>query len=213
MKEVNKIPTARIIFKDGDASEESFRISERENFIPGKAIEIKLGRDSNNKRMFKGVIVKHGIRAKENGETELILHCKDEAVRMTIGRHNRYFENVKDSELIENLITRYPGLAADVEATALVHAEMVQHHCTDWDFMMMRAENNGKMVLVDDGKVQLKSPVTNANPALAVLFGSTLIDFEAEMDATNQWASVEAKSWDYAGQSLFEHSVDNSCGQ
>jgi Rhs element Vgr protein len=209
VKEVNKIPTARIIFKDGDASEETFHISESENFIPGKAIDIKLGRDSNNKRMFKGVIVKHGIRAKENGETELILNCKDEAVRMTIGRHNRYFENIKDGELMENLISRYQGLTADVEATGLVHAEMVQHHCTDWDLMMLRAENNGKMVLVDDGKVQVKAPVTSANPTLAVLFGSTLIDFEAEMDATNQWASVEAKSWDYAGQNLFEHSVDN----
>lgn len=209
VKEVNKIPTAKIVFKDGDASAETFTISEKEDFIPGKKIEIRIGRDSENKQLFKGVIVKHAIRAKESGETELILDCKDEAIRMTIGRHSRYFEDFKDSEIMEELINKYPGLTANVEATALTHKEMVQQHCTDWDFMMMRAENNGKLVVVDDGEIKVNAPQTNEDATLAVLFGSTLIDFEAEMDATNQWASVEAKSWDYAGQSLFESSVDS----
>ncbi len=206
VKEVNKIPTARIIFKDGDTSEETFSISEKENFIPGKKVNIKIGRDSENKQLFKGIIVKHSIRAKESGETELILDCKDETVRMSVGRHSRYFENSKDSEIIEEVINKYPGLTPDVEATAHSHDEMVQSHCTDWDFLMMRAENSGKLVMVDDGKVEVKAPATNEEPALAVLFGSTLIDFEAEMDASSQWASVEAKSWDYSGQSLFESS-------
>ena len=210
VKEVNKIPTARIIFKDGDTSEETFSISEKENFIPGKKINIKIGRDSENKQLFRGIIVKHSIRAKESGETELILDCKDETVRMSLGRHSRYFENVKDSEVIEELINKYPGLTPDVEATAHSHDEMVQSHCTDWDFLMMRAENSGKLVVVNDGKIEVKAPATNEAPALAVLFGSTLIDFEAEMDASSQWASVEAKSWDYSGQSLFESVTDST---
>ncbi len=74
---------------------------------------------------------------------------------------------------------------------------------------MTRAEVNGKFVIVDDSKINIKSPETDADPALAVLFGSTLIDFEAEMDARNQWASVEARSWDYAGQDIFEHVTDS----
>ena len=209
VKEINRIPTAKIVFRDGDASAETFTISEKENFIPGKKINIKIGRDSENEQLFKGIIVKHGIRAKESGETELTLECKDQAVKMTIGRHSRYFENFKDSGIIEELITKYPGLTPDVEATALVHKEMVQQHCTDWDFIMMRAESNGKMIMVDDGTVQVNAPKTSEGAALAVLFGSTLIDFEAEMDATGQWAAVEAKSWDYAGQELFESSVDH----
>src|SRR5690554_2437311 len=209
VKEVNKIPTAQIVFRDGSVSEETFKISENESFIPGKEIDIKIGWDGENKRLFKGVIVKHSIKSRGNGETELILDCKDEAVRMTIGRHDRYFENSEDSDIMNNLIQNYPGLTPDVEATGLYHKEMVQHHCTDWDFMMMRAENNGKLVVVDDGKIQIKKPQTNQDAALNLLFGSTLIDFEAEMDASHQWASVEAQSWDYAGQRLFETSTSN----
>lgn len=209
LKEVNRIPTARIVFKDGDSSEESFEISENESFLPGKTISIKIGRNSTNNQLFKGVIIKHGIKVKESGETELILDCRDETVKMTLGRHNYYYENSKDSAIMEEVIGRYVGLTHEVDVTNLEHLEMVQHHSTDWDFLLTRAEANGKIVMVDDGKINIKAPVTNSNPAISVLFGSTLIDFEAEMDARNQWASVEAKSWDYSGQNMFSHTTDS----
>lgn len=209
LKEVNKIPTGKIVLQDGNSAEETFRISEEEEFLPGKSITIKAGRDGENKQLFKGIIVKHAIKIKESGKTELVLDCRDEAVKMTIGRHNYYYEETKDSDILEEVIGRYSSLSHDVEVTNITHLEMVQHHCTDWDFLLMRAEANGKLVIVDDGVINIKAPVTNTNPALSVLFGSTLIDFEAEMDSRNQWTSVEAKSWDYAGQNMFEHTTDS----
>ncbi|MEW7289062.1 type VI secretion system tip protein VgrG [Aquimarina sp. 2304DJ70-9] len=209
VKEINKVPTGKIVLQDGNSSEETFRISEEEEFLPGKSITIKTGRDGENKQLFKGIIVKHGIKVKESGKTELILDCRDEAVKMTIGRHNFYYEEIKDSEIMEEVIGRYSSLSHDVEATNVTHLEMVQHHCTDWDFVLMRAEANGKLVVVDDGKINIKAPVTNTSPAVSVLFGSTLIDFEAEMDSRSQWTSVEAKSWDYAGQDMFEHVTES----
>ncbi len=209
IKEINKIPSAKIILKDGDAAEESFKISESEEFLPGKSIRIKIGRDGKNGQLFKGVIVKHGIKVKESGETQLILDCRDEAVKMTLGRHNVYYENLKDSDVMEAVINRYGVLSHDIEGTNTTHKEMVQHHSTDWDFLLLRAEANGKLVMVDDGKISIKAPETNADAAVAVLFGATLIDFEAQMDGRSQWNSVEAKSWDYSGQRLFEHVTDS----
>ena len=209
IKEINRIPSAKIILKDGDSADESFRISEEEEFLPGKSIRIKAGKDRNNQQIFKGVIVKHGIKVKENGETELVLDCRDQAVKMTLGRHNFYYEESTDSEIIEEVIGRYEGLEHDIESTSNQHQEMVQHHASDWDFLLLRAEVNGKLVTVDDGKISAKSPDTSADVALAVLFGSTLIDFEAQMDGRQQWSSVEAKSWNYGAQDLFEHTTDS----
>lgn len=208
-KEVNKIPTAKIILKDGNAPEETFKISEDEEFLPGKPIAVKIGYDSKNDVLFKGIIVKQGIKVRETGETQLILECRDEAIKMTLGRHNYYYEESKDSEIIEEIIGRYSDLKKDVEQTTIKHLEMVQHHIADWDFMMLRAEANGKIVVVDDGKISVKKPKTSGKEALAVLFGSTLISFEAEMDGRNQWDSVEAQAWDYAKQALFENKVDS----
>lgn len=209
-KEVNRIPTATIILRDGEASEGDFEISSSEDFVPGKEIEVKIGRDSNNDTAFVGIIIKHRIRIRESGDNVLIVECKDKCTCMSIGRHNRYFEDSKDSDVMEELIGFYSGLTKDVETTTLKHAELVQHHCTDWDFLMSRAEVNGKLVIVDDGKVQVKKPDTSAAPTLTAAYGTSLLEFEAEMDARTQWQSVEAQAWDYSNQDMFVRSSDTA---
>jgi len=203
VKEINRVPTAKIILRDGDASERTFEISESNDFIPGKKISIQLGLDGNNKVAFKGIIVRHAIKVKEDGHGELHIECKDEAIKMTIGRHSRYYEKMKDKRVIEQLIADYKGLKSDVEDTKLEHAQLVQHHLSDWDFMLMRAEANGMLVNVDDGTVNVKPPKTNAAAALEVHYGSSVLEFEAEMDARNQWQNVKAYSWDFSNQQLF----------
>lgn len=203
-KEVNRIPAARIILKDGDASLANFEISNKEDFVPGKEIIIKIGFDSNNSQAFKGIITRHTVKVKENGNTQLLIECRDLAMSMTIGRHSRYFLSVKDSEVFDTLIGGYKGLAADVTATTLKHKELVQHHLSNWDFMLLRAEANGLLVLADDGVIRIHKPDTSADPVLQVSYGSSVIEFEAEMDARSQWASVEAISWDYKNQDLFK---------
>lgn len=203
IKEINRIPLAKIILRDGEASERDFEISNKEDFIPGKKIKIKIGFDGTNAQAFKGIIVKHAIRIRENGNTELHIECQDEAVKMTIGRKNQYFEKIKDSRLFDELIGKYTGLSGDTESTSLEHKELVQHNISDWDFMLLRAEANAMLVNVNDGVVQIGKPKTSAAPVLQVSYGSSVLELEAEMDARTQWKNVEATSWDYANQQLF----------
>lgn len=203
-KEINRIPTARIVMRDGEAATQKFEISDSNDIIPGKKIQIQFGRDGQNKQVFKGIITKNAIKVKENGNTELHIECKDEAVRMAIGRKSRYYENLKDSQLFDQLIGGYAGLTADAEATTLTHKEIVQHHITDWDFMLLRAEANSMLVHVNDGKIKIAKPNTTAAEVLQVTYGSSVLEFEAEMDARTQWKNVEATSWDYANQTLFK---------
>lgn len=203
-KELNRIPFARIVFRDGEASERNFEISSSEDFIPGNKIIIRMGLDGDNAQVFKGIIVKHAVRVRENGNGELMVECRDETVRMTAGRHSRYFENVKDSEVFDELIGRYKGLQKDVDTTRTTHKELVQHHVSDWDFMLLRAEANGLLVNVNDGKIKIAKPDTSADPVLQVSYGSSVLEFEAEMDARTQWKNVQALSWDYKSQRLFD---------
>ncbi|NUQ23501.1 MAG: type VI secretion system tip protein VgrG [Saprospiraceae bacterium] len=209
-KEVNRVPSARIVLRDGEASDADFPISNTDDFIPGNDIQIKIGRDRQNATVFKGIIVKHHIKISEKGNAELIIECRDRSARMTLGRKNHYYEDSKDSEVIEEIIGRNPGLTAEVQATDLVHKELVQHHCTDWDFILSRAEANGRLVIADDGVIRVKKPDMSQDPALPVSYGSSIIEFEAEIDARTQWKSVEAKAWDYSNQTLFEFSSDSA---
>lgn len=207
-KEVNRIPVSVIVLRDGEAAEREFALSNSNDFIPGNKIEIKIGRDGHNATVFKGLIIKHRVRVRENGASELVVECRDESVKMSIGRHSHYYEESKDSEVMEQIIRRYAGLSSDVEPTSLVHRELVQHHCTDWDFVLSRAEVNGRLVVADGGTVEIKKPETNQEPAIQVAYGETLLEFEAEMDARTQWKSVEAQAWDYSNQTMFQSTSD-----
>src|SRR5689334_9357297 len=132
IKEVNRIPAARLVVRDGDAAERKFEISDSDTFNPGKKIAINLGMDGKNSQAFKGVIVSQSVKVKANGDSELMLECKDESVKMTVARKNAYFTNLKDSQLFDTLIGQYKDLASDPQATSLTHKQIVQHHITDW---------------------------------------------------------------------------------
>jgi Rhs element Vgr protein len=199
----NKIASAQIIIYDGDAAEENFEISSTEDFIPGKEIEIKAGYYSDNSTIFKGIIVKHGIQVRRNKPSFLIVDCKDHAVKMTIGRKNGYYYESKDSEIIEEITGKY-SLDSDIEPTDVTHKEMVQYSSTDWDFILSRAEVNGKLVYCSDGKITVKKPEISGSSVISLLYGATMLEFEGEIDIRRQFSSVKAYSWDSSSQEVTE---------
>ena len=145
-KEINKISSANIIIQDGSASKQDFEISNEDTFIPGKEIEILAGYHSDESTIFKGIIIKHGIKIRTNGNSMLILDCKDESVKLTIGPKNKYFTDKTDSDVIEEIISGY-NIDADIESTNVTHEGLVQFNCTDWDFILSRLEANGKICI------------------------------------------------------------------
>jgi Rhs element Vgr protein len=201
--EANTIPSAKIMLRDGEAAAETFEVSEKDVFVPGKSIELKLGDNEQKKTVFKGIIVKHGLRAKGPQQSMLVIECRHKAFKMTLGRKNKYFENEKDSDAIETILGQY-GLKGNVEATSVQHKELVQYNSTDWDFILLRAEMNGLLVLAEGDKINLKKPDTSPESQKNLLFGENLLDFDTEIDARTQWKSVKGFAWDYAGQALFE---------
>ncbi|MBV6441927.1 MAG: hypothetical protein EPGJADBJ_03620 [Saprospiraceae bacterium] len=202
-KEANRIPMARLVIRDGNAATEDFAVSNEGTFLPGSELEIKAGYDQQYETIFKGIVVRHGIQVMQNGASVLQVECRDKAVKMTVGRHNKYFTEVKDSDVMEELIGAY-GLKANVESTPLKHKELVQYYSTDWDFLLSRAEMNGKLVLVSDGEINVKAPVMSGSASLSLTYGDTLYEFEAEMDARHQFKSVKCRTWDQAKQAVAE---------
>jgi Rhs element Vgr protein len=200
---VNRIPTARLVLRDGSASEEGFAASQGEDLIPGKQLEIAVGYDSKDIQIFKGSIVKQSIKVGADGNSMLKIDCKDHAVKMTIGRHSRYFIKSTDSDAIETIIGKY-GLAKDIAKTNIQHPEIIQYYATDWDFILSRTEMNGQIVLTEDGKLKTKAPTTSGDPLITLTYGANLLEFEAEMDARCQYQAVKAQAWSYAKQSLIE---------
>lgn len=201
-KEINRIPFAQIVFIDGNAASQDFELSNEDLLIPGKNIEIKAGYHSDDETIFKGIIIKHSIKIRENNSV-LIVECRDEAVKMTIGRKSNFYYESKDSDIIEEIIGKY-ALESDVEATSFTNKEMVQYRASDWDFIMTRAQINGQICTVDDGKITVSKPNLSQDAIETVAFGATLLDFDAEMDARNQFNTITAYGWNPSEQEIVE---------
>lgn len=198
--EVDRIPAASVQLRDGEASRQTFEASDTDHFVPGKKIEIKLGYRGETETVFAGIIVRQRIRVRKNG-TMLSLECRDTAVRMTCGRKSRYYTDTTDGDIVDELFGRY-DLDRDVAPTTPSLAAVVQFDTTDWDFAVCRAEANGHVIVVRDGKVTVGPPATDARPVVAVQFGATVLELDAEIDARWQVPGVTATAWNATDQDL-----------
>jgi len=201
-KEVNRIPAATLVYIDGEPSKQSFELSTKTDFEPGKEIEIKTGYSSDEETVFKGIVIKHAIKVRKKNSL-LIVECKDKAVKMTAACKNKYALDTKDSDVIEELIDAY-GLEKDVASTTVTHKQIVQYNCTDWDFMLCRADVNGLLCIPNDGKLSVAPPEFSGEAALTIQYGATVHDLDAEIDARLQFKSVKGTVWNYTDQELNE---------
>lgn len=200
-KEVNKIPWAKLVIFDGNAAEQDFAVSNEATFIPGTEIEITAGYHSEETSIYKGIILKHSLKIRNDRSPALMLECRDKAVAMTVARKNKYFNDTTDSDAVETIAGTYQ-LDTDIESTSVQHEAIVQYNCTDWDFIVSRMEANGKLCYVDGGKLTTKKPDFSSATVLDAVFGATMFEFDADLDARNQYQSLKAKTWDYSNQAV-----------
>lgn len=199
----NRIATAEILIYDGDPATQDFKASGSKDFLPGTDIEILAGYHGNDNSLFKGIVIRHGLHARSSGESYLQIECRDAAVKLTGGRKSAYYYDLKDSEIIEQ-IAKNGGLKSDVDVTNLKHPQMVQCRATDWDFLLMRAQANGLLVVTQDGKLVVKAPAASGNPVMTLTYGQNVLEFEAVLDARDEYVSVQATAWDSAGQAMLQ---------
>lgn len=203
-REVNRISWAKVVLLDGNASSEKFTASNSPLFIPGNEIEIKSGYQQDYITLFKGIITQHGIKSRGANST-LVIECRDKAVRMTIGRKSRTFADMTDSQIMEEISGGYSGISASVQATSVSHRQMVQFNSTDWDFLVTRAEANGKLCYTQDSRLEVKAPALGTT-VLKLLYGATILELDAEIDARHQTGEVVARSWNSNDQAISESS-------
>jgi len=203
IKSANHISWARLVYLDGAASASDFPLSNTDTFAPGKEIEVLAGSADNPVSLFEGVVVRQSLKVRNHVSPQFIIECRHKAVKLTVGRKSAYFLDQTDSDIITALLS-HAGLKPDVEATSISHKQQVQYACTDWDFLLMRAEANGKLVFTNDQKVKVGKPVASGSPVFTLHFGSTLLELDTEIDARSQFKGVQGISWDPGQQQLIK---------
>ena len=202
-RKCNKIPYASLRIIDSGPAEQRLQASDQDVFSPGNTIEISVGYSSDETLLFKGLIIRHGIKIQPGQSARVEVECKDETVKMSVGRKNRYFSNIKDHEIIRQILnTDYGGIIGEIEDTDAQHENMVQYSTTDWDFVLMRADANAQIVIPKDGTLIIQKPKFDEPEKFVLNYGSSIYEFEAEMDARDQYPSARTVAWDSAAQTL-----------
>lgn len=201
-KSINKVSSAHLLLYEGGVPDTSkFDSSSSGLFDPGKKIEIKAGYQSEEETIFKGIVTRHGLKVTKDQGFMLSIDCKDEAVKLTIGRKNALFTEKTDSDIISEILSDYSGLTTSVDSTSYANPELIQNYTTDWDFIMQRAELNGLVLMNSDNELDIIAP-TIGSPVLDVSPGTGLRTFNAYIDAKNQMSTIKAASWDRENQEV-----------
>lgn len=199
---INHIPAARVAIEDGSVAEGTFDASESSIFVPGAEIEVKLGYHAKNKSVFKGLILRQNIRMNSDGNSGLVLVCNDEAIKAAVSRSSAQFHDLSDSDIVSKLLAD-SGLPASVEATEPKRAYQAKNNTSDWDFIVSRAEANGQVVIVENGKVTVAAPKFS-DAKLKAELGAAIIELDIELDATDQVCDVKSRAWDPKSQTVVE---------
>lgn len=203
-REANRLPFARLWIRQSAVKRSVNPEPPETYFTPGQEIEILAGPLSGKQSIFKGIVTKLSLKIQKSGESKLVVECRDHAGKMTVGRKNKYFAGMKDSDILAAIINEY-GLAAEIDDTPEVHETMVQYDATDWDFLLARARANGLQVIAEGGALRIQAPQLEATGQLPVCrFGANLVALDLEMDVRTQFAGAKAKSWSAADQALIE---------
>ncbi len=202
LNEANRVPRAHIVLLDGNASRQDFELSNQDFFKPGKLLEIDVGYEGEVTNVFKGLIIRHGIKIRNTNVSYLEVECKHLAVKLTVNKKNRIFYDVSDKEAVAQILDEASIDYAIDGMSDFTHRQLVQYESTSWDFMISRADANGYLALFDNEKLTLAAPSMEGEALLDCQYGSNIISFQAEMDSESQFAQVESKAWSSTDQEL-----------
>ena len=202
-RELNRIPCAELQLVDGDAARRKFALSDGGHFEPGKRIEIKLRYEGGaDHSVFTGVTTRQCVEANGDGSV-LVVDMKDAAIRLTGPRRSAVFREKSDADVIRGLVQSAGLATGSIASTKPKHPEIVQYYCSDWDFILSRADVHGLLVAVDDGKVSLSKPSLSASAKHTFEWGiGEVFELEMEADAGQQYGSLESIAWNLGAQKL-----------
>ena len=203
-REVNRIPYASLVMLDGDAAKRKFAMSDAAYFEPGKEVEIKLRYESETQDaiLFKGPVMRHGVEANAQGSL-LRVEMKDAAVKLTQARKSTVFREQSDDEAIRKLVKDGGLKPGTIDSTMPKHAETIQYQCSDWDFIVARADMNGLAAVADDGEISVRKLALSGQSAHKFNYGvSEIYNLEFEVDAGNQYSKVQSSGWSVKEQKL-----------
>ncbi|HAS46054.1 MAG TPA: hypothetical protein DCS93_36565 [Microscillaceae bacterium] len=198
--EVNKIPYARLSFRDGNPAKQTFDLSKTSLLTPGKQLEIKIyynEQADEEATLFSGIITKHSIEANIH-YSYLIVELRDTSFKMTATRRNKLFKEQKDADVFNELISSNKLKAGQIDSPSDETQDLIQYYCSDWDFLLSRADLYGYWVTVSQEKISVLDPkqISTSRAKHLLSYGlSQIYDVNLEINAEHQIDALRNITW------------------
>lgn len=202
--EINHIPRADIVLSGGPIAAGNIRAGSMNGFLPGSKVEIKHGQQRDSSTLFRGIIISQGLKIRDGGKASVVIACRDEVIKMAKKRESRCYTDMSDSDIWSLIAGNYPGVKLLAGSTAVTHSMMVQSDCSDWDFVVKRADVNGRICLIENGTMTVTAPDYKQVAVLSAEPGVNILEMDAEIDASHQISEVSAQGWSPAEQKVVQ---------
>ena len=134
-------------------------------------------------------------------------------MNLTISRNNSVFTNQSDKEIFDKIGKKYTidfnadNIEPPTTQPLMQHKQMIQAWCSDWDFILSRAESNGWWLICGiEGGDQLRlidpNKINNPVAILDLNAGSIISAIDLCIDIENQVDKISAKSWNVDEQEI-----------
>ncbi|MEA5514607.1 VgrG-related protein [Nodularia sp. UHCC 0506] len=132
----------------------------------------------------------------EKSQAPIIIRGYDISHRLHRGRYNRSFQNITDSDIVNQIIGEAGIASGTVTSTTIVHDYVFQENQTNMEFLRERSARLGFELYVQDGKLNFREPKQDA--ALNLQWLEDMYSFRVRVTSSEQVSSVEVRGWDYS---------------
>jgi uncharacterized protein len=188
--EADKIDMATVKFNDvarGVLAEAKYNV--------GDTMQIDLGYADGETTLFLGEVVCLEPNWPEGQPAGLTVRGMDRAHRLKRGSKVRFWEEMKDSDLVSEIAGEH-GLSAECDTTDVTHVYILQNNLSDAEFLKYLARRNHFHLQVDDSKVKFIKPAVGGGTEVELNYSIELMDCRMRLNAIGQVDEVIVRGWD-----------------
>lgn len=202
-----------------NAKERDFNQHYIDLFVPGKSVELKMGYYGTDsmRTMLKGKVKSLKPNFPAGGQPTLVITGLNALDSLRNKQESHTYEDLTDSDIAKQIAGR---LGVDIEtdpqaaASEEAYKYIFQNNQYDIVFLIERAKRIGYDLFVEESGANSKIyfyPSVNVSAVNYRLhYGSTLIQFQPNLDTSNQVAKVTVRGWDAEKKTKIEATVERS---
>lgn len=206
--EANHIGKATLHLLAGETEEQPFEFSDEDTFKHGNRIKIEVIKEEQTTLLFEGFVLSTELQSGFESRDMLVVECRHFAYLTTMGRKNGLFEESKDSDIFKKILSAYSDIILKTEDTPVTHPSLVQYYCTDWDFILARADACGMIVNTIGKDIHIRKPDVASKAVAEYTYRVDVLNFEGSLSSSSQYSEVNAVAWSYSRQELLQERAE-----